>query len=314
MMREKTEMYRLFAGKLLGDSDASFFAPSSSTTTADRIDDALFISFKRLFSRDGIRRNTFAMRFYSTGTLDGSPNATAYEKSLPNGYTGSNLVSTSVSGSSIFTDSAEASNLQTLFGGRVGSIVNAADTAQKVGVLWYDAGVAVIDLKKVCFSTQHVSGIISATTGSTTPALSNQTIIGRTSFPSSNPSAKLIPDLLVSSSMDDLVNYFATTRFSSGSLTGITFQNETSINSTLFFCRANADEFNYSNNPTYFNDAGELVVMNAQAPSENQVPFTYPTTIGLYDEQNRLLAVAKFSRPIEKNAEKDLTVRVRLDF
>jgi len=43
-------------------------------------------------------------------------------------------------------------------------------------------------------------------------------------------------------------------------------------------------------------------------------PFTYPTTVGLYDEQNRLLAVAKFSRPIEKNDEKDLTIRVRLDF
>lgn len=314
MMREKTEMYRLFAGKLLGDSDSSFFAPVSSTTTTDRIDEALFISFKRLFSRDGIRRNTFAMRFYSSGTLDGSSNATTYEKTITNGYTGSNLTNTSISGSSIFTDSTEASNLQTLFGGRVGSIVNAANTDQKVGLLWYDAGVAVLDLKKVCWSTQHVSGVISAVTGAITPALSNQTIIGRSAFPSSNPSATLIPDLLVSSSMDDLANYFATTRFQSGSLTGITFQNETSINSTLFFCRANADEFNYSNNPTYFNDAGELVVMNAQSTSTNQVPFTYPTTIGLYDEQNRLLAVAKFSRPIEKNAEKDLTVRVRLDF
>jgi len=314
MMREKTEMYRLFAGKLLGDSDASFFAPSSSTTTEDRIDEALFISFKRLFSRDGIRRNTFAMRFYSTGTLDGSEYATAFEQSITNGYTGSNISVTSPSGSAIFTDSSEASNLQTLFGGRVGSIVNSANTSEKVGNLWYDAGVAVLDLKKICFSTQHVSGIISAVTGSTSPALSNQTIIGSSSFPSSNPSAKLIPDLLVSSSMDDLVNYFATTRFSSGSLTGITFQNETAINSTLFFCRANADEFNYSNNPTYFNDAGELVVMNAQTGATEPVPFTYPTTIGLYDEQNRLLAVAKFSRPIEKNAEKDLTVRVRLDF
>ena len=313
MMREKTEMYRLFAGKLLGDSEASFFAPVSSTTTSDRIDEALFISFKRLFSRDGIRRNTFAMRFYTTGVLDGSPNATAYEKTFANGYTGSNLLQTSPSGSSIFTDSTEASNLQTLFGGRVGSIVNSANTAEKVGNLWYDAGVAVLDLKKICFATQHVSGVISAVTGSTSPVLSNQTIVGSGSFASSNQSAKLIPDLLVSSSMDDLINYFATTRFSSGSLTGITFQNETSINSTLFFCRANADEFNYSNNPTYFNDAGELVVMNAQ-PVTDQVPFTYPTTIGLYDEQNRLLAVAKFSRPIEKNASNDLTVRVRLDF
>jgi len=312
MMREKSEMYRLFAGKLLGDTETSFFAPASSTTTADRIDEALFISFKRLFSRDGIRRNTFAMRFYSSGNLDGSAYATSYEQGITNGYTGSNVNLTSISGSSIFTDSTEASNLQTLFGGRVGSIVNSANTDQKVGLLWYDAGVAVLDLKKICWSTQHVSGVISAVTGSTSPAFSNQTVIGSDSMPSSNPSATLIPDLLVSSSMDDLANYFASTRMSSGSLTAMTFQNETSINSTLFFCRANADEFNYSNNPTYFNDAGELVVMNAQ--TGDAVPYTYPTTIGLYDEQNRLLAVAKFSRPIEKNAEKDLTVRVRLDF
>ena len=88
------------------------------------------------------------------------------------------------------------------------------------------------------------------------------------------------------------------------------------MNSTLFFCRASADEFNYSNNPTYFDDSGKLVVMKAQeqANISSARPFTYPTTIGLYDEQNRLLAVAKFSRPIEKNDEKDLTIRVRLDF
>jgi hypothetical protein len=116
--------------------------------------------------------------------------------------------------------------------------------------------------------------------------------------------------------MDDITNYFTSTRFSSGSLTGITFQNQTNINSTLFFCRATADEFNYSNNPTYFDAAGNLVVMTAQSGFGGDVarPFTYPTTVGLYDEQNRLLAVAKFSRPIEKNDEKDLTIRVRLDF
>jgi hypothetical protein len=34
----------------------------------------------------------------------------------------------------------------------------------------------------------------------------------------------------------------------------------------------------------------------------------------MYDANDNLLAVAKMSRPIEKNDEKDLTVRVRLDF
>ena len=311
MMREKVDVYKLFAGKLLGDSEASFFAPTTSTTSTDRIDEALFVSFKRLFARDAIKRNTFAMRFYTTGVLDG---AAGFDTGIANGYTGSNLNITSPSGSAVFTDSTQASNLANLFGGRVGSIVNAANTSSTVGLLWYDAGIAMFDLKKICSGGQHVSGTISAVTGAATPAMLNQTIIGSGSFPASNPNATLIPDLLVSASIDDVVNYFATTRMSSGSLTGITFQNVTNVNSSLFFCRATADEFNYSNNPTYFNDVNELVVMNAQVGSTDPKPFTFPTTVGLYDEQNRLLAVAKFSRPIEKNDEKDLTVRVRLDF
>ena len=252
------------------------------------------------------------MRFYTTGVFSGGPESI----SVANGYTGSNLNITSPSGSSIFTDSAQSSNLANLFGGRVGSVVDSSNTSKTVGLLWYDAGVAVFDLKKICLSSQHVSGVISAVTGAASPSLTNQTIVGRGSFPSSNVNAKLIPDLMVSASIDDLVNYFTTTRFSSGSLTGITFQNQTAVNSTLFFCRAGADEFNYSNNPTYFDDSGNLVVMTAQESLgiTDARPFTYPTTVGLYDEQNRLLAVAKFSRPIEKNDEKDLTIRVRLDF
>ena len=312
MMREKTDMYKLFAGKLLGNTDAAFYSPYDDNTTGNRIDEAMFISFKRLFTRDSIKRNTFAMRFYTTGVLSGGPESV----SVANGYTGSNLTLTSPSGSSIFTDSTETSNYFDAIGGKVGSIVDASNTSRPVGLLWYDAGIAVLDLKKICYAGQHVSGAIRAVTGSISPTLSNQTLIGSGGFPSSNPNAKLIPDLMVSASMDDLVNYFATTRFSSGSLTGITFQNITKVNSTLFFCRASADEFNYSNNPTYFDDSGKLVVMKAQeqANISSARPFTYPTTIGLYDEQNRLLAVAKFSRPIEKNDEKDLTIRVRLDF
>ena len=312
MMREKVDMYKLFASKLIGVSSGAFYAPFSSTTQTDRIDEAMFISFKRLFTRDSIKRNTFAMRFYTTGVFDGGPESV----SITNGYTGSNLTKTSPSGSSIFTDSTESSQLNNYFGGRVGSIVDSVNSSNVVGLLWYDSGIAVFDLKKICYAAQHVSGVISAVTGSTTPALVNKTIIGSGSFPGSNPNAKLIPDLLVSASMDDLSNYFTSTRFSSGSLTGITFQNQTNVNSTLFFCRATADEFNYSNNPTYFDAAGNLVVMTAQSGFGADVarPFTYPTTVGLYDEQNRLLAVAKFSRPIEKNDEKDLTIRVRLDF
>jgi hypothetical protein len=49
---------------LLGDSTSQFTAPVDSTTTSDKMDSAMLISFRRLFSRDKIKRETFAMKFY----------------------------------------------------------------------------------------------------------------------------------------------------------------------------------------------------------------------------------------------------------
>ena len=121
------------------------------------------------------------------------------------------------------------------------------------------------------------------------------------------------PDFLVSASMDNIIDHLATARFQSGTLTAMTFQNITNINSTLIFCRATADEFNYSSNPTYVADDDRVVVID-EGQEDTQRSFTFPTTVGLYDANDNLLAVAKMSRPIEKNDEKDITVRVRLDF
>ena len=136
---------------------------------------------------------------------------------------------------------------------------------------------------------------------------------GGTADSSGNPDAKFIPDLMVSASIDDILNHLCSTRFSSGSQTAFTFQNITNINSTLIFCRATADEFNYSANPTFVDSDNDIQVIEAGQESTQQ-SFSFFTAVGLYDSNDNLLAVAKLSRPIEKNSEKDLTIRVRLDF
>jgi hypothetical protein len=143
-------------------------------------------------------------------------------------------------------------------------------------------------------------------------AVAGQVILGSGSG-ADNVNAKFIPDFMVSASMDNIIDHIGATRFQSGSLTALTFQNNTNINSTLIFCRATADEFNYSSNPTYSNTEDRIRVID-EGQEDNQRSFTFPTTVGLYDANDNLLAVAKMSRPIEKNDEKDLTVRVRLDF
>ena len=45
-----------------------------------------------------------------------------------------------------------------------------------------------------------------------------------------------------------------------------------------------------------------------------QKPFTFVTTVALHNSRGDIMAVAKLSRPVEKNDEKDITFRVRLDF
>jgi hypothetical protein len=331
-MREKIDNYRQYAAKLLGDSDQAFYSPfqvstDPTTNSTDRINEALFLNFKRLFARDKIKRETFAMRFYTTGVVDGASNSyrSSQEAAITRfltAYTGSNVFRTSTSGSAIFTDVGAASSKRSTFGGEVGEIVDASNTSRKVGLMFYDAGTAVLDLSKIMWGEQHVSGAISSVVGN--PSLSgyapNETTIGASAGDrvalanyGSNASAKFIPDFLTSGSIDDIVDHIASCRFSSGSNTAVTFQNVTNINSTLLFCRATADEFNYSSNPTFVDADGRIVVVD-EGQEDTQRGFSFITTVGMYDANDNLLAVAKLSRPVEKNDEKDLTVRVRLDF
>ena len=85
--------------------------------------------------------------------------------------------------------------------------------------------------------------------------------------------------------------------------------NTTELNSTVYFCRANSNEFNYSSNPTYLSGS-KLVVKN----DYDDTPVSYVTTVGLYNDKNELLAVAKVSEPLKKDPTNELTLRVRLDY
>lgn len=90
----------------------------------------------------------------------------------------------------------------------------------------------------------------------------------------------------------------------------ISFNNTTELNSSIYFCRANHNEFNYSSNPTYL-ESGKIVVKNDDIMTP---PRSYVTTVGLYSADNELLAVAKLSEPLKKTPENEVTLRVRLDY
>lgn len=81
------------------------------------------------------------------------------------------------------------------------------------------------------------------------------------------------------------------------------------VNTQHFFVRATNREFNYSNNPTYVDTNG-----NFTETSFKTDPKTYITTVGLYNDSNELIAVAKTSQPIAKSFDKEVLIKVKLSF
>jgi hypothetical protein len=85
---------------------------------------------------------------------------------------------------------------------------------------------------------------------------------------------------------------------------------EETVTSDYVFVRARNSEFNYSENPSFISGStGEVIYSNFI----NQ-PQVYITTVGMYNDSNDLLAVAKMSRPLLKDFTKEALVRVKLDF
>ena len=82
------------------------------------------------------------------------------------------------------------------------------------------------------------------------------------------------------------------------------------ISSTHYFVRLRNKDFNYTNNPTFATGS------TGKLSNEDFIrdPRVYATAVGLYNDQNELLAVAKVSRALEKSFDKEALIRVRLDF
>jgi hypothetical protein len=147
---------------------------------------------------------------------------------------------------------------------------NSAGTGTPVGHVYYQAGVAILTASVF---TTNFSGSANVT------------------------------GTMASASINTVSNNFRRR------IQNIQFNNTTELNSTIYFCRANHNEFNYSSNPTYLEDS-QIVVKQYSTSS----PVAYVTTVGLYDDKDQLVAVAKLSEPLRKDPSTELTVRVRLDY
>jgi len=89
-----------------------------------------------------------------------------------------------------------------------------------------------------------------------------------------------------------------------------TINSQETITSDYIFIRSRNSEFNYSENPSFISGSTGEVIYSSFINN----PQTYITTVGLYNDSNELLAVAKLSRPLVKDFTKESLVRVKLDF
>jgi hypothetical protein len=154
-----------------------------------------------------------------------------------------------------------------------------------VGLIYYQAGICVLTASIFDGNASNYIG----------PHGAN----GAAASDNKNTSAKLLVSGSISGSADALRNR----------LHNISFNNTIEINSTIYFCRANNSEFNYSSNPTYLSSSQIVVKDNAE-----ELPRSYVTSVGLYSADNELLATAKLSEPLEKDPTDEFTLRVRLDY
>ena len=182
---------------------------------------------------------------------------------------------------------AQTSNWSADFG-LINDETAASTSHPACGLLFYQAGIAVISGS--VFNDVAVGGILHNGNAGASKMLGGAT--GEDGF-----------DFVTGSTIETTANAIRNRIYN------VQFNNSTELNSSIYFCRINHNDFNYSSNPTYLSGS-KIRVKNSTVDN----PVTYLTTIGLYSADNELLAVAKLSEPLKKDPSTEMTLRVRLDY
>ena len=124
--------------------------------------------------------------------------------------------------------------------------------------------------------------------------------------PALNASASLSTDVTSNKAGGNVVEFYEDIRVASY----FKARREEVITSQHYFCRVPNKEFNFSSNPTFTSGSdGDFTVS-----TYFKNPKSFVTQVGLYNDNNELLAVAKLSKPLLKSYSKEAIIKVKLDF
>jgi hypothetical protein len=280
---KKINLYNQFAQSLMGfDSNGAVhkFDRDGDLTGGGKNTEAYFVSFSRLLVKDEIKKGSFELKlgvntssltpFDEVIKITDAGAQNSYKTNAAVGEYGILSASNSL-GTAIDSDNA---------------------TGPGCGLIFYQAGVIVLS-GSVFNDAELRGGILSS---SITASIPYDNTLGQPLFSGSS-------EIFVSSSISGAADAFRSR------VHNISFNNTTELHSTIYFCRAHHNEFNYSSNTTYLSGSKIRVKNTTIDP-----PVSYITSVGLYSPQNELLAVAKLSEPLKKTPENELTLRVRLDY
>ena len=260
---KKINMYNNFAQNLAGfDTTGSirlFDQDGDYNAGGTKLNECFFIPFTRLLSKDEIKKESFQISVYRSGsnasmskleTLSDYGAATNYYVNSPAGEYGL-----------LFSSSAAS-----------------ATGSNALGIVYYQAGIVVLTAS-VFQQTFGMASVTSAWTASVGAALQSASI----------------------QQLSDGVRH---------RVTAIAFNNTTELNSQILIAKKETNEFNYSSNQTY-TSGSKILVKNSNPLNQ---PVSYATSVGIYSDNNELLAVAKLSEPLRFQPDSATSVKVRLDF
>jgi hypothetical protein len=272
MNAKKINIYNELAQVLVGYDETGAireFDEDGNFSGGTKIREAYFFNFARLLSKDEIKKGSFSL----TLGVNQAFGDTSDTKTI---------AISDVSGTNEYKVNSPAGEYGILYATGSDAVVNFKGYA-KVGLLYYQAGIAVLSAS--VFNDDSPGGIL------------NQSAILATGL--SGSSTTILTGSSISGTCDALRHRLVNT----------SFNNTVELNSTVYFCRANNTDFNYSSNPTYLSSSKMVVKNNPQ-----DLPVSYVTSVGLYSPDNELLAVAKLSEPLKKDPATEFTLRVRLDY
>ena len=120
-----------------------------------------------------------------------------------------------------------------------------------------------------------------------------------------NPSSSISSSIPPATANNNHVRLY--TSITSGGF--FTLQSSETISSRYFFTRVKNGDFNYTTNPSIIDENGNILYTTLI-----NNPQTFITTVGMYNDNNELLAVAKLSKPLVKDFTKEALVRIKLDY